>query len=197
MKAIGPSLLNAQKQIKNALKDAKNPHFRSDYATLESVIDATKEIANECGLVIIQGTGRDEQGDYVNTTILHAESGESITSKLYLHLDKPTMQAQGSAISYARRYLLASMFCITQADDDANEATKPQPKVSAPQKPIEQRLKEYRVNFGKSHVGKAIHEIPIKDLEGIITWYEKQGKLSGPAVEFVELASYYCNGISE
>ena len=65
------------------------------------------------------------------------------------------------------------------------------------QKPIEQRLKEYRVNFGKTHFGKAIHEIPIRDLEGIITWYEKQGKITGPAVEFVELASYYCNGISE
>lgn len=188
MKAIGLSLLNAQKKIKNALKDAKNPHFKSDYATLESVIDATKEIANDCGLVIIQGTGRDQQGDYVGTTILHAESGESIESKLYLLLDKPTMQAQGSAISYARRYILASLFCITQADDDGTQASV----VKLPD------LKTYRVDFGKKFIGKMIHEIPTNELESSIIYFEdeaqKSGKpLTGKAKIFVDLAIQYLN----
>ena len=41
---IAPALLAAQKEIGNASKDAKNPHFRNSYASLGSVIEAVKEL---------------------------------------------------------------------------------------------------------------------------------------------------------
>lgn len=131
MKAIAKALLEAQKKIKNASKDAKNPHFKNDYATLESVIDAVKDIANSCGLVIVQGG----DGNKIITRVIHAESGEEISSSIDLVLDKQNMQGVGSATTYARRYGLAAMFCITQADDDGNEASKPKQN-AAPQKPV-------------------------------------------------------------
>ena len=204
MKQVAQALLNAQKQIKNAIKDAKNPHFKNNYATLESVIDATKEVANKCGILIIQGTGADEFGQYVNTTLIHAESGESISSKLYLHLDKPTMQGVGSAVSYGRRYLLASLFCITQEDDDANNASikpvvKPAVKnIPAITKPQYNEIDNYRVDFGEKFVGKALWEIPVNALENTIIFLEDQAKRTGEPLtqkhkRFIELATCYVN----
>jgi len=192
MKHIAQALLNAQKNIKNALKDAKNPHFKSDYASLESVIDATKEIANGCGILIVQGTGSDEFGQYVNTTLIHSESGESMSSKCYLVLDKHNMQGLGSAITYARRYGLAAMFCITQADDDGNLAS------FTPPMSLEDEMKNYRVDFGKKFIGKALHEISTEDLESTIGWFEDEEKrtgnpTTGKAKKFVDLALVYLN----
>jgi hypothetical protein len=37
--------------------------------------------------------------------------------------DASNPQAYGSAITYARRYALAGIFCLNQEDDDANSAT--------------------------------------------------------------------------
>lgn len=127
MRNISKALLEAQKKIKNAQKDAKNPHFKNDYATLESVIDAVKEIANECGIVIVQGGQHEPMNgsnySFVGTKLIHAESGESIEVETPLILDKQNMQGLGSSFTYARRYGLAAAFCITQVDDDANQAS--------------------------------------------------------------------------
>lgn len=195
-KNIALALLNAQKLIKNASKDAKNPHFRNDYATLESVIDSVKETANTCGIVIMQGNGADELGSYVNTTIIHAETGESITSKVYLLLDKTTMQGLGSAITYARRYGLAAMFCITQADDDGNAASV-NPFAAKNNQPPEEECgipsTVYRVPFGK-FVKKSLDEIDIREMKNYIHYLEtkaqKDGKpIQGVVAEFIDKAS--------
>jgi len=120
------SLLAAQKEIGNAVKDATNPHFKNKYATLESVIDATKEIANKHGIIISQPLGKDEHGQYVETLLMvdgELQSKTMLSSKCYLVLDKANMQGLGSAITYARRYALAALFCISQEDDDGNATT--------------------------------------------------------------------------
>lgn len=122
MKNIAKALLDAQRKIENAHKDSKNPHFNSNFASLESVLDAVKPIANECGLVIAQTGGKDLEGHFIETKLLH-ESGEEINSKVYLVLDKNNMQGLGSAITYARRYSLAALFAIGQDDDDGNSAS--------------------------------------------------------------------------
>lgn len=122
MQNIIAAMIKAQKLIKHASIDANNPHYKSRYATLESVLDAVKSHANANAIAIIQSCSRDEKGDFVETVLMH-ESGEHIASKMYLFLDKPTMQGMGSAITYSRRYQLASLFGISQADDDANEAS--------------------------------------------------------------------------
>jgi hypothetical protein len=123
--SIHKSFLGAQKEIKHAIKDATNPHFKNQYATLESVIDAVKDIANKHGLAIMQPMGKDENGQYVETLLMSAEG--TLSSKCYLVLDKQNMQGLGSAISYARRYSLAALFTIAQADDDANDSVEQKP----------------------------------------------------------------------
>ncbi len=129
MKSITTAFLNAQAEIQNATMDSTNPHFKNKYASLESVLSAVKPIANKHGIAIMQQCGRDEHGMFVKTVLLHT-SGETLESKTYLLLDKHTMQGLGSATSYGRRYDLASIFAITQQDDDGNAATgRPEPRL--------------------------------------------------------------------
>lgn len=124
---ISPALLSAQKKIGAAKKGAENPFFHSKYADLGSVMEACKEALNENGVVVLQPVGSDKNGDYVETVLLH-ESGEFISDRTRLTAkEEHNPQAQGSAISYARRYGLQSMVFIPAEDDDAESATKHDP----------------------------------------------------------------------
>ncbi len=71
------ALLAAQKEINNASKDAKNPHFRSSYASLGSVIEAIKEPCNKHGIVILQTLAEGETGLHLSTRAIHS-SGQWI-----------------------------------------------------------------------------------------------------------------------
>jgi len=115
------ALNKAQKEMGKALKNATNPHFRSSYADLKSVIEAVVPAFLANGFAVTQPNGADEQGDYVETVLIH-ESGFSFESKVYLRLGKQDMQGYGSATTYARRYGLLGMAGIAPEDDDGNAA---------------------------------------------------------------------------
>ena len=119
---IAPALLAAQKEIENASKDAKNPHFRSSYASLGSVIEATKGPLNKQGIAVLQSLSEGSDGLYLSTRLLH-QSGQWIEDTAYTPLPKADPQGVGSATTYLRRYSLAALLCITQEDDDGNGAT--------------------------------------------------------------------------
>lgn len=103
-------------------KDGKNPHFKSKYATLDNILDTIKPILKENGLVVMQGTVTDERKIDCTTRVFH-ESGEWIESMATVYADKGTPQGYGSAITYARRYGIATTLGIGLLDDDdANKA---------------------------------------------------------------------------
>lgn len=189
MKSIIASFIKAQAQIQNAVKDAKNPHFKNNYATLESVLDAVKPVANANGLAIIQVNGRDEKGDYVETILAH-ETGEMLTSKCYLHFSKQDMQGLGSAITYARRYSLAAMFSITQEDDDGNTANSLPRMDVQPIKRTSADLGDYIIPIGKDIKGKRLKDAKREEIEGLLKWLEGK-EINGPAVEFSKNARTY------
>lgn len=126
-KAIGLALAKAQMSMGKALKDSTNPHFKSKYADLSSVMDACLPALNENGIAVIQPTTDDEGGRYVTTTLIHGESGEELSCRVPLIVAKNDMQGYGSAVTYARRYGLMAMAGIAPDDDDGNEAAKPPP----------------------------------------------------------------------
>lgn len=111
-----------------ALKQANNPAFRSKYADLGNVMDACLPALNEAGIALIQPTGEDEHGRYVETILIHGESGESLSCRVPLIVGKNDMQGYGSAVTYARRYGLMAMAGIAPEDDDGNAAAKAAPK---------------------------------------------------------------------
>ncbi|MBF9641207.1 ERF family protein, partial [Streptococcus pseudopneumoniae] len=85
------------------LKNANNPHLKSKYADLGSVLDACQSALHDNGFAIMQPCGKDQEGAFVETVLAH-ESGESFASRVYLVVGKQDMQGVGSAITYARRY---------------------------------------------------------------------------------------------
>jgi hypothetical protein len=120
--AIAPALLKAQKLMGAAKKGAANPFFKSKYADLGAVLEACKELLNENGITILQPHTSTDKGKFVVTTLLH-ESGEWIASETEIVYSKEgDPQAQGSAISYARRYGLQSLVSLPAEDDDGEKA---------------------------------------------------------------------------
>lgn len=116
------ALAKAQAKIHHAKLDSKNPAFKSLYASLESVIDATKMILLDEGIVVIQQPMTDEHGVLLATTLMHT-SGEWIRSYLPVINEKNSCQSQGSGLTYSRRYALAAMTNIGQDDDDGQRAS--------------------------------------------------------------------------
>lgn len=113
-------LLLFQQQIHGIKKDAKNPHFKSNYASLPQILSEVKPLLSELGLILLQPIADGK----VETTIIDSETGDKITSDFILP-SNGTPQQIGSAITYYRRYLLAGMLSLEIEDDDANTASKP------------------------------------------------------------------------
>jgi len=123
MKELAVAMAKAQAQVKTALKDSKNPAFKSSYADLASIWDACREALNKNGLSIIQRTDFSEQDIWLETMLLHV-SGDSISSRYPLRPLKQDPQGYGSALTYAKRYTLASMVgVVADEDDDGNAAS--------------------------------------------------------------------------
>jgi hypothetical protein len=130
---IAGALLKAQKSMGDAVKDSKNPFFKSSYADLNAIREVATPAMNAQGITILQPTVMQGGKNYVNTVLLH-ESGEYLGSLTEIkNLDgKP--QSEGSGISYARRYSLQSLLNIGAVDDDGEAAmgrqfvTKPEVK---------------------------------------------------------------------
>jgi hypothetical protein len=133
MKNIATALASAQPNMGKALKQANNPHFRSKYADLGSVLDACLPALNERGIAVIQPPGEDEHGRFVETVLIHGESGEQLSCRVPLIIGKNEMQGYGGAVTYARRYGLMAMAGIAPEDDDGKAAAKAAPKVEPPE----------------------------------------------------------------
>lgn len=114
-------------------KDAKNPFFKSNYASLPNVLEAIRDPLAESGLVFTQHP----DGEHLTTILIHVESGEFLESSYLVRpipeytkeKDKEgnvlfrseyyiTPQAIGSAITYARRYALSAILGLNIDDDD-------------------------------------------------------------------------------
>lgn len=121
---LAEHLLAVQKVVENATKNAANPHLKNKYADLGAVLDAVKGPLNDNGFVILQhpATGGEKGTVTVATTLLHT-SGEWLAASVSMPLTKSDPQGVGSAITYARRYLLSALLSLTAEDDDGNAAS--------------------------------------------------------------------------
>lgn len=115
------ALSKAQSKIKGAVKDAKNPYFKSNYATLHECWNAIREPLSENGLTIIQ-TIEEENGKLYLRSVLGHSSGQFISSLMPILMAKADPQALGSATSYSRRYSLCALIGLSQMDDDGESA---------------------------------------------------------------------------
>jgi hypothetical protein len=119
------ALAKAQAQMSRAHKDSVNPAFRSKYVSLPAVLDAVLPAFNANGLAVLQHPlVHDDVSAVTLTTIITHESGEYMSSTCTMPVGgKRDAHAVGSAISYMRRYALASIAGVIQDDDDGNGAS--------------------------------------------------------------------------
>lgn len=121
--ALSAAMAAAQGEMKPAVKDATNPHFKSKYADLSSVFEAVRGPFAKHGLSVWQELGNAEGGVTVSTRVVH-KSGQWVEfGPLYVPAGKQDAQGIGSAATYARRYGLASALGVcADEDDDGNAA---------------------------------------------------------------------------
>ena len=119
---LAAALAKAQKAIKGAPKDARNPHFNSRYADLATVVDACRDALADQEIAVIQSASADAQIVGLTTLLMHS-SGEWIESDpLHVQVRDAAPQAIGSGLTYLRRYQLGAVVGIAPEDDDAEAA---------------------------------------------------------------------------
>jgi hypothetical protein len=168
MKNIATALLKAQTEMSNPKKNATNPFFNSKYADLNAVREAVIPILNNNGIVVLQPIKNIDGKNFVCTMLLH-ETGEILESFTEIVYNKSNdAQAQGSGITYARKYGLQSFVCVGADDDDGNKA-------SAPNDPNIAKLKACKSLDELSKVFKSIPN-PSKEITSLTV--ELKSKLS-------------------
>ena len=147
-----PALISARAHFRAVRKDGYNPHFKSKFATLKSVQEATADALAENGLTIMQFPSSSSSGAPGLTTWLAHTSGQYICDETVLSLAKSDPQAQGSAITYLRRYSWSSVLGLVtdEDDDDGNKATVPDAAATAKVQAEFQRLVDASKRAGVS-----------------------------------------------
>lgn len=131
-KEIATALAKAQAAMHGATKDGKNPAFKSQYATLASVIEAARGPLTENGIAFLQTPGvLTPEGLPITTTLMHC-SGEWVSSTLVMPVQKRDPQGIGSVITYGCRYSLMSLLGLPPVDDDGEAAMDRTPQRPAP-----------------------------------------------------------------
>ncbi len=119
------ALVAIQKDAPQIALDSTNPHFRSRYPSLAGVMERVRPVTAEHGVAVVQLPTTLEGAPALTTRLVHAASGEVIESTMLLLPAKPDPQGQGSALTYARRYMVLSMLgLVGDEDDDGNTGTE-------------------------------------------------------------------------
>jgi hypothetical protein len=147
---LAAALAKAQGAMENAKFDRTNPHFRNRYASLAAVVDAIRKPLSDNGLSYTQTTEIRENGFVLVTTLRHS-SGQWIASEYPLPMAKGGTkddgikpQELGSALSYARRYSLSALACISSEEDDDAEGSQQNGQTNS--KPAPKSLKTVQLD---------------------------------------------------
>lgn len=129
-KTIHEALVTVCGAVENVKRDTSGQvgNSKYKYATIDAVLEVTQPLLKANGLALVQYV----EDDSMVATLYH-DGGESLPMGRYNLGGFVDSQKRGSAITYARRYQLCSIFGIAQEDDDgaADARTRPagEPKV--------------------------------------------------------------------
>lgn len=191
--AFSVAMVNAQKRIKPVTRNALNKHTASTYARLEDIDRAISPIFTEEGFSLSFGTADSRLPGHLRVTCecMHA-GGHTKLYQLDLPIDaagsggktnKTGVQANGSTISYGRRYLTQMIFNVTTTDDDDDgnsgappaEVLPPEPEALPPYPP-----EKFTENFPKwvamilSGQKTAEHIVVMLGLKASLTEHQKK-----------------------
>lgn len=129
------ALAETQNNIEQPKKDASNPMFKSSYVTLDAVINAIVKARKASGAKFFFTNVVED--DHMITRIIGYDTTLDLKgSKVADDLGNRginSAQAEGSALTYARRYSLSMAFGIaSDVDDDGNGASGSNRKPATP-----------------------------------------------------------------
>ncbi len=161
---IAVAMVGIHNELRAIIKDSKNPHFKSKYASLDVILDTVRPILVKHGCFLTQtltdGSSHNvtmrrkqnnEETDQVIETFQETSvftitavsrcihlSGQWIESFSIVPVAKFDAHGLGAAQTYARRFSLASLLALaTDEDDDGNASTHQHaPRMEAPKQDI-------------------------------------------------------------
>ncbi|MFH0959513.1 MAG: ERF family protein [Pseudomonadota bacterium] len=157
---ISEALAKAQGQMKPANYDAQNPHFKSRFSSMASIVSVCRKALSDNGIAVVQGVS--VEGDPIRvkvTTLLSHASGEWIKDTLSIKPIADNAQAVGSAISYAKRYSFSALVgSVSETEseselEDDGEAAVGRPQTKAPV-PIRKLSEKPKAAIQKPEPGK-------------------------------------------
>lgn len=126
--AYNSAMTEAQKEMPAVVRDKENSHLRTKYARLETVAAAIRPVYTKHGFALSFGTLSDAPADCVRIYCDCRHSAghvDRIEGNFPLDnkgaggsVNKTGIQAMGSTISYARRYLTLMIFNVSLSDED-------------------------------------------------------------------------------
>ena len=120
---LAAALAKARAKFGKVEKSSANPFYKSKYADLAVVIDATYKSLSENGLSVMQFPGEVNGGAVTVLTMLCHASGQWVSEETTMPVSKNDAQGIGSALTYGRRYALQSLLNVAaEEDDDGNAA---------------------------------------------------------------------------
>lgn len=120
---LAKALAAAQVELENPALNKINPHFRSKYADLASVLNAVRPVLGKHGIALMQITETLDTAVLLRSRLVHS-SGEWIEAT-YPVANIGKHQEMGAALTYAKRQSLSALVGVAgEEDDDGNEATE-------------------------------------------------------------------------
>lgn len=178
------AMSKVQSQLRVAVKDSFNPHYKNKYADLGCVWEACREPLAHNGLAVIQSISQEDGKQMLVTTLAHI-SGQWMKSTMALPLIKPGAQELGSCITYCRRYSLAAMVGIYQGDDDDAEKADRSVREKSEKRPFSKEMiaavapffaqDAEAVQIVKEKIGvDSWTQIPYEKFGDTMTWLKKR-----------------------
>ncbi|MEE9386397.1 MAG: ERF family protein [Nannocystaceae bacterium] len=109
-----PALAEAQARYPK-IEKKKSGHY-GNYADLPSIMESVRGPNTEAGLIVIHTSGIEGGVSYSKTSVIHVESGQSMSAVMRLDSELSD-QSLGKSLTYFRRYCLMGLLGIC-ADED-------------------------------------------------------------------------------
>ena len=157
--------------------------YSYDFADWSDVVEAVRPILAAHGLGFTQWPVVNAHGNEALETMIFHESGEWMSATMLLHGAENGAQAQGSAITYAKRYALCAALGIATDKDDDGQAAQQNHRPSAQQK-VNPETGEIEVPPEVEDIIKAAKLEPSNEfLTSLADQWERKGSLSPKQLE--------------
>lgn len=164
---LATALAKAQGEMLVAVKNQKNPFFKSNYADFEAIIAASRPALTKYGLSVVQSPFVCDNGSSFLETILLHSSGQWIKSRAMHNPQKQDVQSLSSYNTYLKRMCYTSLIGVAVGDDDDGEAATIR---NEPYRQEQKPIHPYSIRFDQPIVEK-ISKDQLEQLEHDLDGY--------------------------